>query len=274
MEEKSLNNLIRFYDEYVELSWSKDFHLNFWKIKLDEVAKNLTEEEIESFQNEPHFFSEGIFGTYDIGNGNSTGWLNTRSEVKSITRDSINSDKNAFLQEIINLSIVRYQNALVTLLIQAINECYVKINQFDVCNRTCLNKFFHSLSLRREENDKHLLTFLESKSNLVKEFLDTNCNIDLNANWRDLFEFYGIIRNTIVHNGMLMSWDKYKTYLTVENDIFHYFFEKPEKAKLFLLKPRLDRIGLFANYSDQLATNIIRRLADKPDLTFLRFSPV
>lgn len=119
----------------------------------------------------------------------------------------------------------------------------------------------------------HLLTYLETKNNLVKEFLDMKLNVDLNATWKELFNFFGIIRNTITHNGMLMLWDNYKKYLSIENDIFHYFFETPKKAKLFELKPRLDRAGLFANYSDQFATNILKRIADKPDIRFLRFFP-
>lgn len=273
MNEISIDKLVIFYDEYVELSWSKDFQLNFWKIKLDEVAKNLTEEEIEAFSNESHFLSEGIFATYDIPIGASSGWLNSRSDTKAITKKTIDNYKNTFLQEIINLSMVRYQNALERLLINAINECYVEVPQFDVYSRTSLNKFIKRLAIPREDNSLHLLTYLETKNKSVKDFLNMKCNVDLNATWRDLFNFFGVIRNTIVHNGMLMSWDAYKKYLAIDDDIFHYFFERPERAKLFELKPRLDRIGLFANYSDQFATNIIKRIANKPDLEFLRFFP-
>ena len=270
MNENSLNKMLCFYDEYVELSWSKDFQLNFWKIKLDEIVKNIEEQEIKLLSKEANL-SEGIFATYDITSAFS-GWLNTRSDVRIITKKSIGADKDIFLQEVINLSIVRYQNALERLLIQTINEYYINIIQFDVYNRKCLNKFLKKLLIPREDNSMHLLTYLESKSVSVKEFLHMSCNVDLNATWRELFYFFGLIRNSIVHNGMLMLWDNYKNYLGIKNDIFHYFFEKPKKAKLFVLKPRLDRIGLFANYSDQFATNVLKRIANQNDLKFLKFS--
>jgi hypothetical protein len=273
MDQTSVHRLIFFYDEYVEFSWSKDFQLNFWKIKLDEIVRNLPKEDVQEYGNRPHFLSESIFATYDIPLGGSSGWLNVREQTKEITKQTIESDKDFFLQEIINLSIVRYHNALERLLMQAINECYIQLPQFDVYKRSCLNKVFNKMQVTREDNSMHLITYLESKNTIVKDFLKTKCNVDLNATWRELFEFFGIIRNTIVHNGMLMLWDNYKKYLEVNNDIFHYFFERPRKDKQFELKPRIDRAGLFANYSDQFATNIIKRIANKSDLKFLRFFP-
>lgn len=274
MSGMSIDTLKDFFDQYVNFSWTNDFQFGFWKIKLDEISKQLTTEEIRDFANKPVFFSEGIFATYDIPIGSSTGWLNVRNAArKAITKETVIDDKNIFLQEIINLSIVRYQNALERLLTQAINEYYIKIPQFDVYDRTCCKKFFKKMGIPREDNSQHLLTYLESKNLSVKEFLVAKCNIDLNASWKELFDFFGLIRNIIVHNGMLMPWNKYEGFLSIQDDAFHFFFEKPNKAKLFEIRPRLDRIGLIANYSDQFATNIIKRIANKNDLEFLDFSP-
>jgi hypothetical protein len=202
-----------------------------------------------------------------------SGWLNVRNATKAITKETIAVDKNAFLQEIINLSFVRYQNALERLLIQAINECFINISQFDVYDRKSLNKFFSRLGVTREDNSMHLLTYLESKNLLVKDFFQLKCNVDLNCTWKELFNFFGFIRNAIVHNGMLVQWNNYKQFLSIDNNIFHYFFEEPKKSKLFELKPRLDRIGLAGSYSDQFATNTIKLLANQDDLKFLGFYP-
>ena len=125
MDDKTLNKLIIFYDEYVEFSWAKDFQFNFWKIKLDEVVKNLRSEELNFLSNGYRPLSEGIFATYDIALDDSLGWLNIRTDTKTITKQSVGEYKDLFLQEIINLSIVRYQNALERLLIQTINEVYI-----------------------------------------------------------------------------------------------------------------------------------------------------
>lgn len=229
MNDKCINKLVLFYDEYVEFSWSKDFQLNFWKIKLDEIVKNLSTVELQTLSNEYRPLSEGIFSTYDIALGNSSGWLNIRRDTKSITKENVEDYKNHFLQEMINLSFVRYQNALERLLIQAINEVYIQIPQFDVYSRTYLNTFFKKLVVSREDNSMHLLTYLGSKNTLVKEFLDSKLNIDLNATWKELFNFFGVMRNTIVHNGMLMLWDNYKKYLSLDNNIFHYFLKNQKK---------------------------------------------
>lgn len=75
MNEKSIEKLVLFYEEYVEFSWSKDFQLNFWKIKLDEIVKKITEEELQLFSNDSRPLSEGIFATYDIPLGDSSGGL-------------------------------------------------------------------------------------------------------------------------------------------------------------------------------------------------------
>lgn len=121
MDDKILNKLIIFYDEYVEFSWAKDFQFNFWKIKLDEVVTNLKGEELDFLSNRYRPLSESIFATYDIPLNDSSGWLNIRTNTKTITKQTVEEYKNSFLQEIINLSIVRYQNALERLLIQTIN---------------------------------------------------------------------------------------------------------------------------------------------------------
>ncbi len=99
MNHKSIEKLVLFYDEYVEFSWSKDFQLNFWKIKLDEVVKKISEEDLHSFSNESRPLSEGIFGTYDIALDNFSGWLNTRSEIKNITRETVKENKNIFCKK-------------------------------------------------------------------------------------------------------------------------------------------------------------------------------
>lgn len=218
------------------------------------------------------------FSIYDIPIDGSGGWLKSSDMISSIEIDDLTSHNNNFFTWIMNLAVTRAYNLVELLLLQVIQFKYfpsldppLRKKQVNKLNSAIKDYLKANSKTIDTTNNRHILLFLKEKSTSCSEFLSLPVRIDWNTNWESFYELFSILRNIIAHDGMIINKDSYNSLKSVAKDMYLHFFNSltdDSDSEILQLKNE-EYFGNFLILVNDLAGNLIKFIAEKPDLKFI-----
>lgn len=259
------------FNIYKESIFKIDSGLSFWNQTLKSTIPNYSNSADRELRT-------AIFCAYDLQYNKIGGSLKCHEKVYRIMNSTLDQERINFFNWVMNLAILKAYNALEILLYQAINIVYFPTLQNPLASKKNNNKiqvqvttFLKNNSIPvNTHNNEHLLKFLCEKSPKLKSFLYLPMNIDLTTKWIDFFFLISIIRNVVVHGGMIVQKDTHNEIKSRAKDIFERHFDiiKDENA-LPILTPKGEVFGNLINNINSLSIGIYKYIFDEDDLTFI-----
>jgi len=270
----SMNNIKDIFEDYKNLVFTTKTELKFWK----SVTELSITKHIEEYGKEKLMY-EALFAVNNLNYNSANGKLNIHPGTISITSNDLTERRKDLFNWILNLSLLRIYNGLEIFILRAIHLKYFselddplsaqkvilelekKIKQ-DILN---LSEKYNT------RNNKYLHTFLSLKSDKFCEFSKQSITTDLTTDWENFFELISILRNVVVHNGMILTRDAENEIKSKANVIFQRHFELKGKLGMKILCPNESKIEDFINIINDFALNTVKFIFEEEDLYFLGF---
>jgi len=147
------------------------------------------------------------------------------------------------------------------------NHPYEKINNaiISYLSKECNQRY-------DTKNNRHIIQFVEKKSELVKSFLERDIRSDLKTNWKQFFEFISIMRNIILHNNSFASRNQINNMKSVAKDVFDRFIDMPPGSHEYIVLRIKNDQNLFSNLLillNDFSINLVKYMLGYADLSFL-----
>lgn len=263
-------------ERYVNSVYNISTDIKIWQSIIGKIVDEYENEGLA----ERDLFSS-IFTIYDIDKTSGNGLLKVfQNDNIKITTKNLREQKKSFFRWIINSSILKIYNSVEILLQSVILEEFLnhESKNFGKKDIKLINKEIsecfqnENLGKLNSHNNRHLIDYLKFKSSSVEEFMKNKVRIDLQSNWEEFFELISILKNVVVHNGMLIEKDTLNSIRNSARDIFErYFSTKLKVDELTLLDPNLPQILNFINMINEFAVNMVKFIKNEDDLQFSGF---
>ena len=224
------NEIKQIFTDYKNSIFSIQNDLEFWRGFLDRAIKDypLTDNSIYS----------SLFHAYDYDYSTNSGYLCLDKEAFKIQVPDLNNKREEFFGWIMNLSVLRAYNSIEILLLRSIQKSYYPTMEDPITGKKQtdlvqneIKKYLKSNSLKiSTKNNEHILEFLKHKEPKIKTFVNHYLNVDLKTNWENFFRLLSLLRNIIVHHGMIIQPDIHNVIKSKAKDVFQRFFSLKESS--------------------------------------------
>ncbi|MBI2274733.1 MAG: hypothetical protein HYU70_13120 [Bacteroidetes bacterium] len=264
-----------FFEQYMKSVFQTEIDIRFWKHFLSMSIDSYKKENPEN-----RWINQSGFSAFNIPSGGS-GWLHMRPETHEIKISDLNKHSDDFFLWIMDLAIVRVYNSIELLIQQSIQTTYFPSLSNPAQNKKNVNKlnreirdYLKSKGINDDStNNRHLINCIKCHSHDYGQFLNVKAIVNWNTNWGQFYELFSLLRNVVVHHGMMVTSDSINNIKSVAEDIFtHYFVTEEVEKDLSILKPKEDQLFLnFISQANDFAVNTVKYIADEPDLKFIGF---
>lgn len=267
---KATDEIIRVFTDYKNSIFSIQNDLGFWKGFLERAIKDYPLGE--------HSIYTSLFHAYDLDYLTNSGYLCLDQEVFEIKVPDLNDKREEFFSWILNLSVLRAYNSIEILILRSIQKAYYPSlmdpikgkKQTDAIQGEII-KYLKSNSLNTStKNNEHLLEFLKQKEYKITIFLKHSLNVDLKTNWENFFRLLSILRNIVVHHGMIIQPDIHNEIKSKAKDIFQrYFSLKLNSNGYYILVPDEDKFRDLITYINSLTLTIYKLIFNQDSFDFV-----
>lgn len=224
-----------------------------------------------------------IFCVYNVlfQSGDEALQLKCHPEEYKILSDDLEKHADAFFSWIKNSSIVKAYHACERFLLGTIASYFFKNIADPLKDESSLQKINNAIIsyLSKEcnqrydtKNNRHIIQFVEKKSELVKSFLERDIRSDLKTNGKQFFEFISIMRNIILHNNSFASRNQINNMKSVAKDVFDRFIDMPPGSHEYIVLRIKNDQDLFSNLLillNDFSINLVKYMLGYADLSFL-----
>ncbi|NLA25327.1 MAG: hypothetical protein GX879_10215 [Bacteroidales bacterium] len=273
MEKYFENNKIKkIFDDYREVVFSTNIDLYFWKSFTDKAI-----EDYISIHGNSKLLYQAIFSVNDLNSSNNNKLPDFYQKEISISTSNLKERRQHLYSWMINLSLLKIYNAVEIFLLRSISLKYFSYLDDPLSSKNACIKLDKNISLEFKnnnlkkdgKNNRYLIDFIKFKSADFSEFAKQPIRSDLNTNWYNFFELISILRNIIVHNGMLITEDIENEIKSKAKDIFERHFNIDVSNSMPLLIPIENKIRDFMYLYNDFSLNTIKFLFEQKDLSFL-----
>ncbi len=264
-------NILGVFEMYQDSFFSIENDLRFWRSFMRTA--------IEAYQvQDTREMYSSIFTAYDYKLDGNPAFLKAYRKTFHIKTNELNHKRVEFFKWIMNLSILKIYNSMEILLLQSIQLAYYPDLNNPLFSKKDTNALIRKIKSHLEsnniksntKNNDYLIKFLKQKSKRINIFLNNNMNTDLITTWSDFFNFISILRNVIVHHGMIIQNETQNEIKSKAKDVFERYFNLVYASnRSLILTPKEQEFNNLIAYVNSLALNLFKFIFNKKDMQFI-----
>lgn len=259
------------FRQYKDVVFGVTTDLHFWNSGLEKVVSQYNERPSQ-------MLFEAIFAVYNMESEGPNGSLEDFKKTISVSGEDADKKRQLFMAWVTNLTVLKLYTSSETFLLQAIwlrfyphlkNPTFNK-KAADALHREIMSHLFSCGLSKDSTNNRYLMVYLKDRSAEISSFLDQPMRVDLITNWGNFFELFSILRNTIAHQGTIVSLDSKNDIQGKAKDVFlRHFSLVSDHSKSLHLFPVVEQFGNFVGFVNDFSLNVVKFLFGEQDLRFL-----